>query len=165
MPRGLGKSSPAQKLFSDLISTFDAVPERWKPIPDTARRDTPRRRALAALARQAFVETRRDGETLYIRLTQKGVQQALRQTVIEKTALLPKGEYVYVSFDLPESVRALRDAFRLILKDARFRMIHQSLWYTTRDVGTELAQLVEELEATKYIHVFQGRWLTRVVSA
>lgn len=148
MGRGLGKKSAAKRVFQDVLNGKRS----WNSPQE--------RQALMQLARQQYVALRKKGQDLFVELTEKGSQEALKKTIVEKKADLPRGTYCYVSFDIPEDVRHLRDAMRLLLKDARFNMVHQSLWYTRRDVADELAQLISNLKAEKFVNVFVGKQKT-----
>jgi DNA-binding transcriptional regulator PaaX len=174
MPRGLKKRSKPRTLLDELIVSIENLDDyfnhpseilyagsleafqerrRWK---ETSRR----RAALKSLETQKFIEIRRRGNRMYVQLTEKGCLHALRERIRSSHKSLPKGHWCYVSFDIPQHVQRFRSLLRDVLKDARFRMRHQSLWISDRDVGDDMARFVKALRAEDWIHVSVGKALT-----
>lgn len=128
---------------------------KWKTADINRVKDSIRR-----LEEKKYILTKKEGERLFVKLLDDGVEEALKKTIIEKHKRLPKGKYCYVSFDIPEASRRARLALRLLLKRADFQMIHQSLWYTPRDVARELSMLISVFKIRPWVYIIQGNAIT-----
>lgn len=111
-------------------------------------------RSLSRLQSQNYLKIREQGEQIYISLTDRGIQEGFKRAIIEKKKPLKKKQLCYVSFDVPESAKAVRSHLRRLLKEAGFIMVQLSLWSSTKDVGKEMAVFVSLIGATRWVHVF-----------
>ncbi|MDP2631668.1 MAG: CRISPR-associated endonuclease Cas2 [Candidatus Uhrbacteria bacterium] len=119
-----------------------------------------RRRAeyfrMKRLEGQRLVQLRREGNDLWYKLTEIGYKEALKLKIISKQGELPEDEYCVVVFDVPEDIRHVRRALRVLLKKARFRMLQRSVWESDRDVVYELNEFVKLLNAEKFVTVYRA---------
>lgn len=175
MPRGLGQQSTIRIIFEELVGMFKYDPIavmrvggvqeyeemlRWKKVGIKSIEINKIKKAIKRLETKKFIQIKKDGECLFIKLLDNGIETVLKKKIIEKQTRLPKGIYCYISFDIPERVRQARWALRSLLKRADFYMIHQSLWYTPRDVTEELVALVSILKIQQWIQIIKGESLT-----
>lgn len=115
---------------------------------------------LKRLHARKLIQIRKKGDKLLFSLTCDGIQEALKQKIRQKKQKLSRNLNCYVSFDIPKHSNNVRWALRQLLKNANFRMIHQSLWCSNKNVGKEIAELVKILKAEGWIHVFEAIPLT-----
>ncbi len=120
------------------------------------------RRALARLQAKKLLKLSKQGEQLMFSLSQKGVEEVLKQRIVETKKRLPKGCLCYVSFDIPKKMVSVRYILMALLKRVEFVMAHQSLWVTHKDVGEDLASLVRLMGAHDLIHVMVGTAKTKL---
>jgi len=59
--------------------------------------------------------------------------------------------YHFISFDIPEKLKKLRDAFRRAIKNLGFKQIQKSLWVINKDVYQLVQEIALELKVEKYI--------------
>lgn len=119
------------------------------------KRDEERRR-LAYLKRKRWVETKKTAKGLLVKLTDEGIMERLRRTLHERPKL-KAGTVCLVLFDIPESVRHSRDAFRHFLKSSDFRQEQRSVWLSGRDVSKEVLRFVRRAKIGKWVSVFVGK--------
>ncbi|MDO8505011.1 MAG: CRISPR-associated endonuclease Cas2 [bacterium] len=134
----------------------------WAEYEDMRDRQLRReeREQLRYLQRKKFVETKRVGEKLMVRLTGKGWQQALRDK-IKCTRSVCKDGICIVIFDVPESERHVRDALRWILSECGFTMLQKSVWMTNKDVVEELCALLQGAKLDRWVRILIGNELRR----
>ena len=90
------------------------------------------------------------------RLTEKGRLAAIKD-VIRIACKNDNGKRVLVSFDIPKQENAVRVRLRYVLKDLGFNLVQQSLWSSDKDIGKIMRQLVFDLGAEKWVHVFEAK--------
>ena len=112
------------------------------------------RRRLRQLERQKWVQTRKQGEEIYFRLTNEGFAQGLKLLIATKHTLLPKAQLCLIVFDIPEAMRPVRDELRSILKEVGCVMTQKSVWQTRKDLVRELRLFARSVKAEKYIKVY-----------
>ncbi|MFH1767403.1 MAG: hypothetical protein ABH826_04970 [Patescibacteria group bacterium] len=122
-----------------------------------ARRRYERKRALMSLEKQKFVRSVKRGNEIFYKLTDRGWQQKLKNNLLTKKTLLPKGSVCFVSFDIPESTSHVRRALRLLLAKAEFYQVHRSVWEGRRDIVQDLKKFVRALKSGDWIHVYVGK--------
>lgn len=127
------------------------------------RRRCEEREWMRTLKRCKFIETKRIGETLMVRLTAKGWQQALRDKIRCAKARGNGGAVCIVIFDVPESERRVRNALRYILRECGFTMLQKSVWVNRKDVILELCALLQSAGLNQWVKVLTGQ--EREVSA
>ncbi len=154
-------SNPGGVMVAGGVSEFEEM-KRWQQVKWQTQTTREIRQGLKRLEEQKYIQIKKQGDQLLFKLTDRGTEEILKEIIIYKETILPRGEYCYVSFDIPESSRLARNALRLLLKQAACLMIHQSLWCTNRDIGEELAEFIRILDIKKWVHVVVGRALTTI---
>lgn len=107
-------------------------------------------RRLRDLKRRGFLEERKKGKAMLLGLTGKGSAYRLKFQV-RSAPRLPSGWHWLLTFDIPERQKHLRDRLRTYLKSVGFKMVHQSVWLTDRDVISFVAQVFRESGTTRWL--------------
>lgn len=108
---------------------------------------------------KGYIEMEKRGKKAEYILTDKGRLKILKHK-ISYCKLLPKGEFVMVIFDIPESQRHLRDEFRWTLKRNKFIQVQLSVWASQQRVYKEIKDLVFELGLEKWVTIFYAHDLS-----
>lgn len=103
---------------------------------------------LYDLKKRKYIEI---GEGDSVKLTDKAKIKIIDR--IGKTLEID-GKYRLISFDIPESKRANRDAFRRAIKKLGFKQVQKSLWVTNRNVGEYVDIAAKEYKVSDYIAYF-----------
>ena len=61
------------------------------------------------------------------------------------------GKLRFVSFDIPEQKRYLRDGFRKAIKRIGFKKVQKSLWVCNKNVSELIETAIEEYKVNKYV--------------
>ena len=114
--------------------------------------------ALQRLERMGYLEVGCVDTETGFRLAFKGLQESIRLAIGSTARALPDGLALYVSYDIPETLRFLRKEIRLFLQSAGFHRVHQSLWSIGKDVRQDLEDLFELREDIEFewIKVYLG---------
>ena len=135
---------------------FDGL-EGVKRVRDAVERKQ-LRRELAYLKRKKLIEEHRRGERVLYCLTDEGKRRLLCVRV-RQAPLRADGSLTIVIFDIPESERAARDAFRWFLRENGFRRLQQSVWATNRSVTQPLLEFIRSHKLATWINLIEGRVL------
>lgn len=119
------------------------------------REERQRQRALYELRRRKLIRVVTKGGRLMVAITEKGLNVSLPYR-LAAAPCCPAGEYVVVTFDIPEVRRDVRIQLRRLLLANDFQMLHRSVWYTNRDVLDLLTQWAEHVHADPWIYVFRA---------
>ncbi len=183
--RGLGRNSMTGKVFAEIVDAVGGgielmfVPQAMKfggldgyetMLYRKKRKEQAedRRRkwqALQRLRRQKYIRVRQEGDRIIVALTEKGRDTGLKWRMKTIDRKLSDGQRVYVVFDIPESVKYLRETLRRVLKESHFSMLQLSVWSTDRDVAEDVTIFVKSLQAEKWVHVFIGKPMTSLQEA
>ena len=111
------------------------------------------RRRLYQLQKQKYLEARKIGKRIELRLTARGrlilILDKLRQSKnIKDTATL-------IIFDIPESERVIRRQLRLLLKQTGYKFLQQSVWLHSGDVYNTTRELIRYLKAEQWVITFR----------
>ena len=145
-------------------ATFEFVNQRglFNISPDyvfSQRTDWDRRvfnRAIKrAKERKCIHECKTGGKIVY-RLTKAGEKQWLLDK-LRYSQCESNGLYCIVIFDIPESMRRVRDTFRTILRRSGFRYHQRSAWYSTSANPHYVKKLVSNMKLSRYVTVLEGR--------
>lgn len=158
--------SAAGMVLQDLASIFGHAAYAaghnynmgWEEYEDLMeqRRSYEERERLRDLKQRKLIETKKIGNKLMVRLTEKGWQQALRDCVRCTTRKCKDGTIILVIFDVPESERQVRDALRAVLADCGFTMVQKSVWMTRKDVLNELCALLQGAKLHQWVRIIVG---------
>ena len=119
------------------------------------------KQALTRLESQKLIRVHKMGNQMFYFLTEKGIQEGLKQVIQKKKKRLPNNLLCCVSFDIPEKANSVRWALRKLLKNSNFKMIHLSLWGSKYDVGKEMALFIKTINAEAWVQVFEAKPLTQ----
>lgn len=133
------------------LQTFDDF-RQWKLYQEWKNH----RKQVNYLKRTQLIEARRVGERLMVKLTEKGYRKMLQAQLRYSQRKCIEG-ICLVSFDIPESQKAARDAFRGLLRECGFKKLHHSVWYTENDVREPLLAFVKMSQLTPWVHIFIGK--------
>jgi CRISPR-associated endonuclease Cas2 len=61
------------------------------------------------------------------------------------------GMYRFLSFDIPEHKRSLRDGFRRAIKRLGFKQVQKSLWVCNKNVGDLVEVIIDEYKIDDYV--------------
>jgi hypothetical protein len=109
--------------------------------------------SIAELRRQGLVETCGGGRVFEVKITEKGIIECLKLELI-LTDILPEGLFCLVVFDIPESKRELRDAFRIFLRDNCFLSLQKSVWISQFNMVELLEKLFLFWKIEKWAKVY-----------
>lgn len=157
--------SPAREALYEL-SLFLGAASGWHPISIGEYEDRlieqewrERKERIQYLRERKWIETKKIGEKLIVRLTAKGWQQILRDHIRCTRVQCKKGMCILVIFDVPESERHVRDTLRWILSECGFNMLQKSVWYTNKDVIEPLCALLQGAKLDKWVRLIVGNEL------
>ncbi|MBI5466391.1 MAG: CRISPR-associated endonuclease Cas2 [Candidatus Kerfeldbacteria bacterium] len=111
------------------------------------------RQTLYSLRHSRYVVARRTGNRLMVHLTDKG-QEALLSFQLRQVDRRLDRRYTVVIFDIPQSERAARRQFRLLLRQGGFAKLQQSVWISQCDVYQLISDLVRHLKLESWVNVF-----------
>jgi hypothetical protein len=152
-------------LVSDLIPSIGCMDrtasERYNSFAESALRmeweaKREERRAyqrLQYLKRKNWIKTKKTEKGLLVMLTDEGKMERIRRGIIDRPKL-SDGRVCLVMFDIPESARRGRDAFRRFLKDTKFNLVQLSIWQTDRDVISDVLLFIKHTNIQKWVKVY-----------
>lgn len=111
-------------------------------------------KAMKRLRAQKLIRVRNLGDQVIHELTTDGKLLLLKSRILKTERLYSNGEQCIVSFDIPEAARRTRMMFRLFLKEAGFSRLHDSLWVASKQVTSDLQELICCIGISKWVSVF-----------
>lgn len=69
----------------------------------------------------------------------------------------PDGIQRLVIFDIPEAMRAKRQAIRAELVSCGYQQLQKSVWLGEKPLSNDFIELLEALDAKPYVHIFSVR--------
>ena len=152
--------------FAHEFSVFTGAMSGWHPLGFAEYEDKlaaqeaqERKERLYELKRRKWIETKRIGERLLVRLTKQGWQRALRDRIRCTSAKCKEGICIVV-FDVPESERYVRDALRDILQSCNFTMLQKSVWVSRKDIIKPLCALLQGAKLERWVRILVGKEFT-----
>lgn len=118
-----------------------------------------KQRQFYYLKRRGLIEAKKIGDRLMVRLTDKGYTQVLRSELRSAKGKCADGVCL-VTFDIPESHKVARDAFRRLLFESDFQKLHHSVWFTEHAVCEPLLAFVKRNKLTPWVHIVVGKIVT-----
>ncbi len=116
--------------------------------------------ALSRLAAEGWLHTRKAGKRSFYGLTERGEQRlaegASRIYKLEPPAW--NGEWLIVTYTIPESRKAIRDRFRRELAWTGFGQLASSVWVSPRDLRPQLLALTQRYELGAAVDCFTARY-------
>ena len=142
----LGFTNSPRKQFNIIRG----IPKAWEQINKQTLQ-----RSIAALYRSRLIrEQLNDDGTTTLVLNNKGQHQALRFKLHEiKIPRPPRwdGKWRIALFDIPETQKKLREAFRWHLKQLGFHELQKSVFTHPYECKKELDFIIEYYQARKYV--------------
>lgn len=110
--------------------------------------------AVRELREKGFVETKKDGRKILLKLTDKGKEEA----IIKRLLLEEKwdGKWRIVIFDIPEKHRKLRSVLRSKLREWEFEPWQKSVWAGKKNVTEPLRKFIKEVGLAGWVRVIVG---------
>ncbi len=121
------------------------------------RRKDSRRRAIKTLARNHLVRVIGKESNQRYEMTTDGRILWLREVIIGIKKKMPGGLLCLISFDIPERERMARRTIRNLLKAARCRQYHASLWGTRKNIVKPLLELIDLLHVEEWVSIFEAK--------
>ncbi len=119
-----------------------------------------KRRMLAQMKRQKLIASRKIGNRLEVKITDRGFQQLLIRTFQKAVDRSSGEEYCIVVFDIPETERDRRDLMRYIFRECGMQCLQKSVWVAPVAVLPILQAFVEREKLTPWIHIICGKIVT-----
>lgn len=102
---------------------------------------------LRRLSVVGYVEVDREGDRFSVKLTKKGRIKLLEHSSEKKR----DGKWRMISYDIPEEMRTVRNAFRNSIRRIGFKQIQKSLWVCPYVKADELELVIDELKLHEYV--------------
>lgn len=103
---------------------------------------------IANLKHSGYIKVSKTSRGESIEFTNKA-KLAVIDTLADKKK--SDGKHYFISFDIPEDLRANRDKFRRAIKKMGFVQIQKSLWVNNKSVGGLIEMAAYEYEVEKYV--------------
>ena len=120
-------------------------------------------KTVKRLTKQEYIEKKLSEKTEKYFLTQKGIEQIsflrLENLSFDANSKKWDGYWRVVIFDIPETVRGLRDAFREKLREWPFYKLQNSVFVGPYECRQEIKQACKILKLEKYVLVLKSREL------
>ncbi|MFH1111870.1 MAG: CRISPR-associated endonuclease Cas2 [Patescibacteria group bacterium] len=109
---------------------------------------------LYRLRRAKYLKVAKKGRNILVALTRKGYAATLAMRM-RQAPLHGDKFYTVVIFDIPESQRLVRRQLRLLLRQAGFSKLQQSVWVSKADVFTLMVEFINQVKGDKWVNVLQ----------
>ncbi len=109
---------------------------------------------LSKLRAEGLVERYGSRQAASWRLSEEGKVYLRQQT---KPLPKPDGIQRLVIFDIPEVMRAKRQAIRIELIACGYQQLQKSVWLGEKPLSSDFIQLLDALDAKPYVHIFSVR--------
>lgn len=162
----LKKQSKASRLLNEIAGNLDDVlTVGYQPVAvarygldgvyrmRSAREAAERRANLKRLEAKKLLSIKVEGHKYWAALTKDGIQEVIRQKVLD-AELLPEDKSCVVVFDVPEIERGWRKALRNFLCQASFVCLQKSVWISPFNATAPLRQLFANVNAWRWVKVF-----------
>jgi len=120
-------------------------------------------KTVKRFTKQEYIERRQSKKTEEYFLTQRGAMQVnflrLENLPFDTKSKEWDGYWRVVIFDIPETIRGLRDAFREKLREWPFYKLQNSVFVCPYECRQEIKQACKILKLEKYVLVFKSREL------
>lgn len=117
-------------------------------------------KSLKALKRDRLVDLREEGSFSKIKITEKGKEKVLRYDLDNLEIKKPKKWdkiWRIVTFDIPESKKAVRNALRSKLKDLGFHPLHKSVFICPYACLNEVQFIEEIFKVGPYVNFIEAK--------
>ena len=110
--------------------------------------------AIKQLREKGYIDKKKDGKKLIIKLTQVGKDRAITEKLLQDESW--DGKWRVVVFDIPEDMRKVRNIFRARLKIWGFTPWQKSVWVSKKDIKSVLRKYVIEIGIKDWVKVFES---------
>lgn len=114
------------------------------------------RQRIYQLEKGGLIKKHRQGTRFWYVLTKRGEMKLLK-TGIKYAPYCEKNKYIYVSYDIPEDFKQVRNLFRRFLYECGFRPFHKSVLVCDRDVWTPLINFVKTNRLESWVKIIRGQ--------
>lgn len=105
---------------------------------------------LRSMRTTGYIEIEKIDGNYSVQLTKKGKIKLLEDSKNTTT----DGKWRFLSFDIPEDWRRIRNQFRRSIKRIGYRQVQQSLWACPFIRADEVDLIIDELKIRKYVAYF-----------
>ncbi|MBU2595847.1 hypothetical protein KJ713_03395 [Patescibacteria group bacterium] len=105
---------------------------------------------IRGLKRYNYIETKKQNNSLSVRLTDKGRIKLLENSRENKK----DGKWRFLSFDIPEKLRKKRDGFRSAIKRIGFKQVQKSLWACPYIKADQIEKVINYYNLNKFVAYF-----------
>lgn len=111
--------------------------------------------SLLRMERRGLIKKKDDIRKSGYSLTRVGREILMNRSV--RPVQMPPGWFTLVSFDIPESQKMARQAFRDYLRSLGFRIKHRSVWISDHDWVSNILQKKNGLRNPEWIVVYKAQ--------
>lgn len=111
-------------------------------------------RAFKKLKKKKWIEDRRKGSEVVVKIYSNAVVASLKDEIIKKKEPFTNGFITLLSFDFPNTATKARNQWRGFIRRLGLKKEQLSVYSTTSKVADELCALIKILGAEKWIRVF-----------
>ncbi len=115
------------------------------------------KKALRNLRDKKWLEMRRKGQELEVRMTDKGEVALLYLQANQEQKPLPLKQQCYVFYDFPVGANKARDKFRYHLKQCGFKKFQDSVWVSDKDLVDYVVSFVNRLGIANWVKIIVGK--------
>jgi len=108
------------------------------------------------LEKSGLIKTKKIKRKTYVKLTEKGKFEYLRNKMTSSSKL-PDGLICIVVFDIPEKEKLLRDSLRKFLIESAFIPIQKSVLISQFNDAASMKKMFKMLKIEKWVRVFEAR--------
>jgi len=110
--------------------------------------------AIKRLREQGFIDLDKFNNSLVLKLTDKGREEALLRKILKDETW--DGKWRIVIFDIPEKHRRVRNTLRSKLKTWGFSPWQKSVWASKKNTTNLLRQFVKQIGIEKWVLVIES---------
>ena len=114
------------------------------------------KRTLRELRNKKWLEMRKKGKEIELRLTSKGEKKLLKMQMQRQKINMPDKQLCYVFYDFPVGANKAKDQFRYYLKQCGFKRLQDSVWISKKDIVEYFRALVNRLSFSKWVKIVVG---------
>ncbi|GIM48118.1 phenylacetic acid degradation operon negative regulatory protein PaaX [Collibacillus ludicampi] len=117
--------------------------------------------AISRMVRQGWLVSRKIGNRSYYSLTERGKKRLneAAQRIYKQHPNAWNGKWCIISYNIPETKRALRDQLRKELAWMGFGMLANSTWISPNDLADRVKEITESYEVNDYVEIFTSEHL------
>ncbi len=153
--------SPSIALLHEIADHFGYEYEALSHLRTTSMRRYGGTPSIYYLKRKGWIKARHIGQRLEVCISAAGDRRVWRERLHAVRRRLTGGWIYIIIFDFPETERRRRNQWRQFLQWLGMKYLQKSVWYTDRDIGPEIARMVQREGLDEWIHVLKAQILTK----